>query len=96
MRNTVTCIDDDPADDVVVERLQHYFPDGGTVAVHIRDAGRMKFLKVGRGADDERDSFVLDGETDDEGPLQATGYTSMGMMVDAVYCGDDWIDAHLR
>ncbi|MCS3879711.1 hypothetical protein M2359_003340 [Gordonia amarae] len=97
VRNTVTCIDDDPADDVVVERLKHYFPDGGTVAVHIRDAGRMKFLKVGRGADVEQDSFVSDGEPGDEGPLQATGFTSMGMMADAIYRGDDWIDdAFLR
>ncbi|WP_231894613.1 hypothetical protein [Gordonia sp. 852002-51296_SCH5728562-b] len=89
VRNTVACIDDDPADDVVVERLSHYFPDGGTVAVHCRAAGRMKFLKVaaGTGADGSGESG--DGEA---APLTATGYTTMGMMVDAIYRGDDWID----
>lgn len=89
VRNTVTCIDDDPADDVVIERLKHYFPGGGTVAVHMRNVSRMKFLKVGRGADAEQDTFELD---DEEESLKATGYTSMGMMVDTAYRGDDWID----
>ncbi|UZF54067.1 hypothetical protein LH935_14975 [Gordonia polyisoprenivorans] len=92
VRNTIVCVDDDSADDVVVERLKRYFPDGGTVAVHMRSAGRMKFLKVGRGADAATDSFELDDKDDEDGSLKATGYASMGMMVDAIYRGDDWID----
>ncbi|WP_440711957.1 hypothetical protein [Gordonia sp. FQ] len=90
VRNTIVCIDDDSADDVVVERLKHYFPDGGTVGVHLRSASRMKFLKVGRGVDAEENSFELDD--DEAGSLKATGYASMGMMVDTIYRGDDWID----
>jgi len=92
VRNTVACIDDDPADDVVTERMKHYFPDGGTVAVHCRSDGRMKFLKVGAGAapDGSSDSTTVDEET-----MTATGHTSMGMMVDAIYCADDWIDDEL-
>ncbi|MGB3676214.1 MAG: hypothetical protein WA988_17415, partial [Candidatus Nanopelagicales bacterium] len=47
VRNTVVCIDTDPSEDTVVERLATYFPDGGTLAVHCRGVSRMKFLKAG-------------------------------------------------
>ena len=36
------------------------------------------------------DVFELDD--DEAGSLKATGYASMGMMVDTIYRGDDWID----
>lgn len=88
VRNTVVCIDDDPGEDTVVERLKAYFPAGGTVAVHCRDLGRMKFLKVGAGSEG-RDDAQDDGNND---PLTATGYVSMGMMVDTIYRDEDWID----
>ncbi|WP_240498052.1 hypothetical protein [Williamsia sp. 1135] len=89
VRSTVVCIDDDPADDVVVERLKHYFPDGGTVAVHCRSISRMKFLKVDAGSRPDDGEAINGG---DDTTMTATGYTSIGMMVDAVYRGDDWID----
>ncbi|MCR8897599.1 hypothetical protein NWF34_11640 [Gordonia sp. GONU] len=92
VRNTVVCIDDDPADDVVGERVKHYFPDGGTVAVHCRSDSRMKFLKIDAGATPDGSSNSTDG---DLGPMTATGYTSMGMMVDAIYRGGEWIDDEL-
>lgn len=88
VRNTVVCIDDDPGEDSLTERMGNYFPDGGTVAVHCRDVGRMKFLEV-RGGSRISSSGV--GAGDDES-FTATGDVSMGMMVDTVYLGDDWID----
>ncbi|MFH5243091.1 hypothetical protein ACHIPV_14555 [Antrihabitans sp. NCIMB 15448] len=95
VRSTVVCIDDDSADDVVVERLKHYFPDGGTVAVHSRAAERMKFLRVGAGSRPADGGYASENDHEDEGEdggtMTATGYTSMGMMVDAIYRGDDWI-----
>lgn len=87
VRSTMVCIDDDPADDVIVERVKHYFPEGASVAVHCREASRMKFSKVGAGSVPDDSVDVVDGAL-----TTATGYTSMGMMVDTIYRGDDWID----
>ena len=95
VRDTVVCIDDDQADDVIVERLKHYFFNSGTVAVHCRSASRLRFLKVG--GDVEPGSANIDRDDNDEGsddrePLTATGFATMGMLVDTIGLDDDWID----
>lgn len=99
VRNTLICVEDDPADAVLSERSAYYFPAMTTAQAVLRSTGRMQFIiaNPGRKRTQEGLDAARDG-TDDDNVTAAMGGTSMGMLVDSVYAGD-WtgeVDDFLR
>jgi hypothetical protein len=90
--NILVCLDNDLSEMVIPERSLYYFPEvSSTVGVLLSD-NIMKFLKIERGgtvAPDDRSAATEDDAVD--GPVTATGGTTMGMLVDSIYAGD-WTD----
>jgi hypothetical protein len=75
---------------VIPERSLFYFPETPSTAGVLLSSGVMKFINIERGDRFEPgESAVDDASTD--GPVKATGGTTMGMLVESIYAGD-WTD----
>jgi len=85
IRNTVVCVESDLVTEVIEGMSAHYFPDGATVACYYPSDQRFMFIKV--------DGPHPTG-TAPPGPNVAHnryGAFTVGMMVDAIYAGNqDW------
>lgn len=92
VRNTVVCIDTDFADMVITDRAYFYFPTSPStagVAMPLGTDELMKFIWIGPGHR-PTDEEVADAESND-GPIQAQGDATMGMLVESIYAGN-WTD----
>lgn len=89
MRNTLICLEDDPADAVLSERSVYYFPTVKTAQAVLRSTGRMQFITANPGGTLTREEAqATRDDASDDGVAAATGETTMGMLVDSIYAGD--------
>lgn len=90
VRNTLICLEDDLADQILSERSLYYFPDTPTTAGVLRASGRMQFIIANhKGNLTEDEVQASQGDTSDNEVTQAIGANTMGMLVDSVY-SQDW------
>jgi hypothetical protein len=89
VRNTVVCIDTDFADMVIADRAYHYFPTSSSTAAVLMPNDTLMFIWIAKGRPPD-DTDTAAAESND-GPIQAHGDTTMGMLVDSIYAGD-WVD----
>lgn len=86
--NTLISLEEDQADEAIVDRGTSYFKGRPTTAGIMRASGRMQFIKIGvpRGPGEpapERDPSAPE-------PIEARGAVNMGMLVDSIYADEDW------
>lgn len=79
VRNTLICLEDDPADAVLSERSVYYFPTLKTAHAVLRSTGRMQFVTANPGGTlppEEARAARDDGS--DDGVAAATDETTLG------------------
>jgi hypothetical protein len=89
VRNTLICVEDDPADAVLSERAGYYFPNVKNAQGVLRSTGRMQFITAAPGGRlTAEEAQVARDNASHDGVAAATGDVTMGMLVDSIYSGD--------
>lgn len=87
VRNTVVCVESDLVDDVLVGQVQHYFPQGATIACYYPDEKRFMFIWVKAPRHTEPGDSDADGGDDEDMIVARDKHRALtiGMMVDTIY-----------
>lgn len=92
VRNTVIALHSDLANEVYADRAATYFAGRPSTAGVLLPDGVMKFIRTdGPGTVDERTEPAAETVDRSDGPLQARGSVTMGMLISTIYSGGNLV-----